>query len=110
MSSRELKFEITKKEAPYAPSEQLGEYTVKRWTFRQKQEVILKSTIILDEVKGLGELKVVDYQIEQILTCVTPPEGFEFNRETEFDADVGDLLLDACRKVNGTTVSERAIF
>ena len=45
------------------------------------------------------------------MTCVTPPEGFEFNRETtEFDADVGDLLLAACRKVNGTTFSERANF
>lgn len=120
MMSRELKVVITKKEAPYAPSEQLGEYTVRRWTFRQKQEAISRASTILDETKGLVEMHLVDYQIEQILTCVTPPEGFDFNRETikddkivpatVFDADVGDLLLAACRKVNGTTASERANF
>jgi len=110
--SRELKIEITKKEAPYAPSEQLGEYTIKRWTFRQKQEAIVKSTTILDEKRGLGEMDLIDFQIEQIIRCVTPPEGLELDRETTgaIDPDVGDLLLDACRKVNGTTVSERANF
>lgn len=110
--SRELKIKITKKEAPYAPKEQLGEYTVRRWTFRQKQEAIVRSTTILDEIKGLGEMNLIDFQMEQIIRCVTPPEGLELDREATgaLDPDVGDLLLDACRKVNGTTFSERANF
>ncbi len=112
MTSRELTVEITEKEAPYAPSEQLGEYTVRRWTFREKQESIGRASKILDEVKGLVEMSLVDFQMEQIMVCVKPPEGLKLTRETvgSIDPDVGDLLLDACRKVNGTTVSARASF
>ena len=112
MTSREETVEITEKEAPYAPSEQLGEYTVRRWTFREKQDAISRASKILDETKGLIEMSLVDFQMEQIMVCTKPPEGLEFTREMveSIDPDIGDLLLEACHKMNGTTVSGRASF
>lgn len=112
MSSRELKFEITEKEAPYAPKEELGIYKARRWSFREKQDATMRASKILDADKGLVEMNVIDFQMEQIIVCVTPPEGFELTRERAeaLDVDVGDILLDACRKVNGTTLSERKGF
>lgn len=113
MSSREFEFEITAKEAPYAPEEELGIYKARRWTFREKQEATMRASKILDADKGLVEMNVIDFQMEQIIVCVTPPsKGFELNRERveTLDVDVGDILLDACRKVNGTTASERKGF
>ena len=112
MMPKELKIKIGKKEAPYAPSEQLGEYTARRWTFREKQEAIMRASKVLDQQKGLVEMNLVDFQLEQIMVCVTPPEGVELKRETigSIDPEVGDLLLAACRKLNGTTASGRANF
>ena len=112
MTSREEKLEITAKEAPYAPSEHLGEYTVRRWTFREKQDAISRASNILDETKGLLEMSLVDFQMEQVVVCTTPPEGLELTRETveALDPDIGDLLIQACRKMNGTTASGRASF
>jgi len=110
MSSSE--FEITKENAPYAPEEELGVYKAKRWTWREKQKAVMSASKILDDKKGLIELDLVDFQAEQILRCVTPPEGFEWDKEriNNLDPDVGDAVLDACRKVNGTTLSERTRF
>lgn len=112
MSSRDLKFEITKKEAPYAPEEELGIYKARRWSFREKQDATMRASKILDADKGLVEMNVIDFQMEQIIACITPPEGLELTRERveTIDPDIGDILLDACRRVNGTTLSERAGF
>ena len=112
MSAREIEVEITKKTAPYAPKEELGVYKIKRWTWREKQEAIMRASTTLDEEKGLIEMNVIDFEVEQVLTCVTPPEGFilDKDRVNRFDPDVGDALLEACRKVNGTTLSERKAF
>lgn len=110
--SKNLKIKIGKKEAPYAPSEQLGEYTARRWTFREKQEAMMRASKILDADKGLVEMNLINFQMEQIVVCVKPPEGLELNVKTagSLDPDVGDILLDACRKLNGTTPSGRASF
>ncbi len=58
------------------------------------------------------EMNLIDFQMQQIVICVTSPEGLELNAETvgSLDPDVGDLLLSTCRKLNGTTPSERANF
>lgn len=113
MSSRELEIEITEKEAPYAPKEELGIYKIRRWTFREKQDATMRASKILDADKGLVEMNVIDFQMEQMLSCIKPPEGLELltreNVET-LDVDVGDILLDACRKVNATTTAERKGF
>jgi len=112
MSSREIEVEITREIAPYAPERELGIYKTSRWTFRAKQEAMMKASKPLDERRGLVQVDLVDFQMEQILACVVPPEGFDWNREQveDLDPDVGDALLDACRKVNGTTISERTSF
>jgi hypothetical protein len=112
MLSRELEIEITEKEAPYAPEEELGIYKVRRWTFREKQDATMRASKILDADKGMVEMNIIDFQMEQIMICVTPPEGFELTRERieTLDVDVGDILLDECRKVNGMTTGERRAF
>lgn len=72
----------------------------------------MRASETLDEAKGLIELNVIEFEIEQIMLCITPPDGFILDRErmNRIDADVGDALLAACRKVNGTTLSERTAF
>lgn len=112
MSSRELEIEITEKEAPHAPKEQLGVYKAHRWSFREKQDATMRASKILDADKGLVEMNIIDFQMEQIVSCITPPEGLELTRENvgTLDLDVGDILLDACRKMNETTTSERKGF
>ena len=112
MSSREIEVEITKETAPYAPKEQLGVYKATRWTWRDKQEAVMKASTTLDADKGLIEMDLIDFQVLQILACVVPPEGLEWTAEqiNKLDPDVGDAVLDACRKANGTTLSERTGF
>lgn len=104
--------EIIKETAPYAPEEELGVYTATRWTWRQKQEAMMKASKVLDQTRGLVEVDLIDFQVEQILSCIMPPEGLVLDRErvNRLDADVGDILLGACRNVNGTTLSERTDF
>lgn len=129
MSSRELEVEITEKEAPYAPEEQWGVYKATRWTFREKQEATMRASKILDKDKGLVEMDLIDFQVEQMISCITPPEILlpEVKEVEEgekpisrrlsrkqlnetLDADVVDILLNMCRKVNGTTSAERMGF
>lgn len=104
--------EITKEIAPYAPEEELGIYTATRWSWRTKQEAVMKAGKILDEAKGLMEMDLIDFQVQQILTCIKPPEGLEWTKErvAGLDVDVGDAVLKACHEVNGTTFSERSAF
>lgn len=124
--TREAKSKEDKDFAPYAPEEELGTYKIKRWTWREKQEAMMRSSTILDETKGLLQMDLIDFQVEQILVCVTPPESlidslpveegedekpmWDKERVNIIDADIGDILLAACRKVNGTTLSERSSF
>lgn len=112
MSSKEVEVEITKEIAPFAPEEELGVYKVSRWTFRQKQTAVMKASTVLDADKGLIEMDLIEFQVQQILSCTVPPEGHEWNveRVNKFDPDVGDALLTACRKVNGVTLSEKKGF
>jgi len=73
----------------------------------------MRASTTLDAARGLIEMNVIDFEVEQILTCITPPEGLELTRDLlneKLDPDVGDALLSACRKVNGTTLSERKAF
>ncbi len=112
MSSREFEVEITKEIAPYAPKEELGVYKATRWTWRQKQEAVIKASKILDEEKGLMEMNLVDFQVQQMLICVKPPKKLKWNEQriNKLDTDVGDIVLGVCHKVNGTTASERTDF
>ena len=127
MLEREITLEITSKEAPYAPDDELGTYVIRRWSWRQKQRAVLDATRVLDEKTGLGLLEILDYEVYQMLTCIKKaPENLELSflrfsgrdaaEATEdtpaveaiegLDADVGSLIIGACRKVNGLTEAD----
>lgn len=127
MLEREITLEITEKEAPFAPADELGTYVIRRWSWREKQKAILDATKVLDEKTGLGMLEVLDYEIYQMLTCIKKaPEALKLSftrfsgraaiEATEdkeaveaiegLDADVGSLIIGACRKVNGLTEAD----
>lgn len=115
MYEREIVLEITKEIAPFAPDEELGKWVVRRWNFSEKQQAMVLSSkdIVAGKRKGLRELDLVNYEIQQMLICVREkPDGVEatFERYSELDADVGEKILEACRKVNGITLQERTDF
>jgi len=102
-----MQINIDEKLAPYAPKEELGVWKAKRWTFREKQDAVMRASKILDAEKGLAEMQVTDYQLEQIITCVTPPDAFVEAKKIEgeafrlthelienLDPDVGDAVLE----------------
>ena len=66
----------------------------------------------LDLGRGLVEVDLVEFAMQQILACVVPPEGLDWTEErvNKLDPDVGTALLEACRKVNETTLPERINF
>jgi hypothetical protein len=110
MLESEVKLTITEKEAPYAPPEELGEYLLRRWTWREKQSAIAASTKILDAQKKLYSSDIVEYEVQTLLTCIKQaPKGFMLDvaHLTKLDADVGDILMVAARKINGLTSIEQ---
>lgn len=127
MLEREITLTVTKKQAPFAPKEEIGTYVIRRWSWRQKQAAILGASTLLDET-NMASVDVVSYEINQMITCIKEaPEGLEltfdrFNgREASeeeegpeaiegLDADVGTLLLTACRKVNGLAEGDKRDF
>lgn len=127
MLEREITLTVTREQAPYAPEEEIGTYVIRRWSWRQKQAAILGASTLLDEKSGMASVDVVGYEINQMITCIKQaPEGLEltfdrFNgREASeeegpeaiegLDADVGTLLLTACRKVNGLAEGDKRDF
>ena len=66
----------------------------------------------LDLEKGMVVVDFLEFSVEQILACIVPPESLEWNKEqvNALDPDVGDAVINLCRKVNETTLSERTDF
>ena len=131
MLEREITLEITKEKAPFAPEEELGTYVIRRWSWREKQAAILGASTLLDEKSGIASIDVVGYEIHQMLACIKQaPEGLDLTydrlngREAKeatekeeaveyiegLDADVGTLILGACRKVNGLAEGDKRDF
>jgi len=114
MYERELTLEIEKKDAPFAPDEELGKYVVRRWTFREQQIATIESSKeAIVKGRTFRELDLVDYEVQQILICVREtPEGLELTPERvgTLDPDVGGKLLKTCRQVNGITTQEKKGF
>ena len=129
MLAREITLTVTKEQAPFAPEEEIGTYVIRRWSWRQKQAAILGASTLLDEKTGMASVDVVGYEVNQMITCIKKaPEGLElsfdrFNgREASegeegpieaiegIDADVGTLILTACRKVNGLAEGDKRDF
>lgn len=106
--------EIKREDAPYAPKNQLGTYHIRRWTWYEKQKAVVRATNIIDERKGLVQMPVENYYAEMMLTTVrSAPKDVEWNIDfikNRLDSDVGDVLRDACRDINGLTEKEKRTF
>jgi len=98
--------------APNAPEEYYGEYTVKRWTWYEKQQASSYATKVIDAARGIADWSVADWYTAMIKICVAPPEELiKKLAETEevwgehiiqnMDPDVGDILRDKCVSVTG---------
>lgn len=130
MLEREVTLTITKEEAPWAPDEEIGVYVIRRWSWRQKQKAILDASMIIAG-EDLAEINIVDYEVNQMVACIKQaPEGLDVTfdrfsgREAReatgkeeaveaiegLDADVGTLILAACRKVNGLAEGAKRDF
>lgn len=114
MFEREKVVEVTEENAPFAPEEERGIWKIRRWNWYQKQQALHRSMQILDEEKGVGITPMEDYHTNMIHLCAIespiPKEELKPARIMELDADVGDMLLKACREVNGLTKEEKADF
>ncbi len=112
--------------APTAPKAQLGEFTVKRWTWFESQNA---SDRAADRTFVKGELADVKtplnmYYAEQIaVTLRKAPKIFKWKDggkdkldhrikfiKTELDPEVGDIIRNMCGIVNGLTAKEKQGF
>ncbi len=122
--NREATVNITKENSPYAPEEQLGEYKLRRWSWYEKQGVVARASEIIDPDKGIVRMAVQDYYAEMLFVIIRVyPETLKADEEakreqlwsieyikTALDPDVGDLLRDAGRDLNGLTDKEKKLF
>ncbi len=112
--NREETVVITKEDAPFAPEEQLGEYTLRRWSWYEKQAVVSRSSEIIDEQRGIIKMLIEDYYAEMLHVTVREcPGSIEWSMDfikKDLDPDVGDTLREAGRILNGLTEKERRIF
>ncbi|GAH72033.1 unnamed protein product [marine sediment metagenome] len=112
--NREETVVITKEDAPFAPEEQLGEYTLRRWSWYEKQAVVSRSSEIIDEKRGIIKMLIEDYYAEMLHVTVREyPESIEWSLDfikKDLDPDVGDILRETGRVLNGLTEKEKRIF
>lgn len=106
--------EITREEAPFAPENQLGTYKLKRWTWYEKQAAVTNASEIIDAERGLVRLRVEDYFAGMLYATVREyPEGIEWTIDFikgGLDVDVGDVLRDVGKDLNGLSDKERKLF
>jgi len=103
---------IKKDEAPWAPKEELGEYRIKRWSWFDKQKALGESAIVIDAKKGEAILDIAEYYARMMKLSVTPPGKVKWNLERirKLDPEVGTILRDHCREINGLTWEEKRGF
>jgi len=108
----EREITISKEEAPWAPDEELGKYKIKRWSWFEKQKTLANSAIIIDEAKGDAVLDIAEYYARMIQFTVIPPENLTWNLERvkKLDPNIGTILRDHCREINGLTWEEKRGF
>ena len=112
----EVKVVITEEDAPYASPEWIGEYTIRRWLWREKQIASSQSTNLLDRKSAISQFDVVKYETIMIADCLkaTPLDISDkkelYNKLLELDMDVGDMLVQAVRKINGIGAVETNDF
>jgi len=112
--NREETVVITKEDAPFAPEEQLGEYTLRRWSWYEKQAVVSRSSEVIDEKRGIIKMLIEDYYAGMLHVTVREcPESIVWSLDfikKDLDPDVGDILREAGRVLNGLTEKEKRIF
>jgi hypothetical protein len=96
--------------APLASEEAHGEWIIGRWTWRETQKAMIQTSEIIDEKRGLAQLDLVRYEEEMMKTCVKGPVEITEEFLMKLDPDLGDLLVDACRRVNGLPMPEKTAF
>ena len=105
---------IDRDKAPFAPENQLGEYKLKRWSWYEKQGVISRSSEIIDDKRGIVRMQIQDYYAEMLfVTIYAYPKDLPWSLKfikTELDPDVGDILRDEGRDLNGLMEKERKLF
>lgn len=102
---------VTRKDAPFAPDEQLGEYHLRRWNFRAKQMAGQKATVHIDRKRGIVSFDTAVYYTWMIhLTVVKAPLELAPEVIDNLDPDVGDLLQTGCLRVNTITGAEKKDF
>lgn len=112
----EVKVVITKEEAQHAPKDMIGEYVLRRWTWREKQKATLDSTELLDERKGISSFDVIEYETLMLLTCIkkapfdVKDKDEVYRRLLEMDPSIGDPLIKAARELNGLKATEAKAF
>jgi len=108
----EREITISKKEAPWAPDEELGKYKLKRWSWFNKQKTLAESAIVIDEKKGDAILDIAEYYARMIKCSVTPLGDIEWTLERvkNLDPEIGTILRDQCREINGLTWEEKRGF
>lgn len=122
MSKKESKFTfektrkitITKKTAPWAPKEELGEYTLNRWSWYNREKALAESMMIIDEDRGISRVIMEEFYARMVLFCTTPPEALQSNwkleRVKQLDSQVGVKLKTEIRELNGLDWGEKAGF
>ena len=117
MLEKEKTVTITAKEAPYAPEEQLGEYTVRRWSWYEKQVCMTRATTIIDASKGLTNTPMPLFNTHMLIMCLKesplnlpddPNEAVEVMKA--LDVDVGDTLFRIAQSINMVTPEEKEDF
>lgn len=111
---KEKKLVITKEAAPWAPEEELGEYTLTRWTWYNREKALAESMEWIDETKGKSRVLMEEFYARMVLFCTTPPESLQDNwrleRVKQLDSHIGIKLKNEIRELNGLDWSEKAGF
>jgi len=109
----EIKIEATRQQFPHAPKEQLGKWTIRRWTWYEKQTAFDSASEVIDAKKGLLKTTPANIYLQMLLVSIREtPENWEKTEENvkNLDPDLGTALLNAARQVNGLTEKEKEVF
>jgi len=111
---KEKKITIKKDAAPWAPKEELGEYTLTRWSWYNREKALAESMDVIDEDRGISRVIMEEFYARMVLFCTIPPEGlqdkWDLERVKQLDSQIGVRLKTEIRRLNGLDWSEKAGF
>ena len=98
-----------------APEEQLGKYTIRKWTWYERQQAVERASVTLTVKGDVKEVQVSasDINSEMLASCVkeSPIEnwGIDFVK-TEIDSVIGEVLMNEVTELNGLTWAQKRGF